>query len=50
MQGLYPAKVINNLDTKKKGRVQIKIEHLHYDIIDKDFTKSDVEDILEGDE
>lgn len=30
MKGLYPAKVINNNDPKKKGRVQIKIEHLHY--------------------
>lgn len=30
MKGFYPAKVINNNDTKKKGRVQIKIEHLHF--------------------
>ena len=36
MQGLYPAKVINNNDTKKKGRVQIKIEHLHYGITKED--------------
>ena len=34
MQGFYPAKVVNNNDTKKKGRVQIRIEHLHYDISD----------------
>ena len=34
MKGFYPAKVINNDDTKKQGRVQIKIEHLHYGIID----------------
>lgn len=32
MQGPFPAKVINNNDTKKKGRIQIKIEHLHYNI------------------
>ena len=31
MQGYFPAKVINNNDTKKKGRVQIRIEHLHFD-------------------
>ena len=36
MQGFFPAKVINNNDTKKKGRVQIKIEHLHYGIADKE--------------
>jgi hypothetical protein len=34
MQGPFPAKVINNNDTKKKGRIQIKIEHLHYGIKD----------------
>ena len=34
MQGLYPAKVINNNDTRLKGRVQIRIEHLHYGISD----------------
>jgi len=30
MKGFYPAKVINNIDTRQQGRVQIKIEHLHY--------------------
>ena len=30
MKGYYPAKVINNVDIKQQGRVQIKIEHLHY--------------------
>jgi hypothetical protein len=34
MQGLFPAKVINNNDLKKKGRVQIKIEFIHYNLID----------------
>lgn len=34
MQGFFPAKVINNNDTKKKGRVQIRINHLHYGISD----------------
>lgn len=34
MKGFFPAKVINNNDTKKKGRVQIKIEYLHYNIAD----------------
>jgi len=36
MQGYFPAKVIKNNDTKKKGRVQVKIEHLHYGIADKE--------------
>ena len=34
MKGFYPAIVKNNNDPKKKGRVQIKIEHLHYNIAD----------------
>lgn len=34
MKGFFPAKVINNNDTSKKGRVQIRIEHLHYGISD----------------
>jgi hypothetical protein len=36
MNGLYPAKVINNNDTSKKGRIQIKIEHLHWGISNSD--------------
>lgn len=36
MKGFFPAKVINNNDTSKKGRVQIKIEHLHYGITNDD--------------
>jgi hypothetical protein len=34
MKGFFPAIVINNNDPSKKGRVQIKIEHLHYGITD----------------
>jgi hypothetical protein len=30
MKGYYPAKVIDNNDTKKQGRVKIKIEHIHH--------------------
>jgi hypothetical protein len=36
MQGYFPAKVINNNDTKQKGRIQIKIDHLHFNIPDKE--------------
>jgi len=34
VKGFYPAKVMNNIDTKKKGRVQIKIEHIHWGLKD----------------
>lgn len=34
MKGYFPAKVIDNVDTKKQGRVKIKIEHLHFDFTD----------------
>jgi hypothetical protein len=30
MKGYYPAQVIDNNDLSKKGRVKIKIEHLHW--------------------
>lgn len=30
MQGFYPAKVIDNNDTDKSGKVKIRIEHLHW--------------------
>lgn len=32
MKGFYPAEVIDNNDKQKKGRIKIKIHHLHKDI------------------
>lgn len=34
MPNFYPAKVIDNNDLEKRGRVQIRIEHLHGEITD----------------